>query len=493
MKRREFLKATGATLAAATFSDTLSAAPPRPPLNVLWFTVDDMNWSMPGFMGSEQAALNLTPNLDRLAASSHRFLHNRTTAPICQPSREAMMSGLIPHHSGALGFNPLHDGTPTLATVCKQHGYYLGGVHKLEHYKPDTSFPWDMAHPGTDRLPAQYLDGVKEAIVAAKAAGKPFLISCNDNDPHRPYYGSELAADMDHHETGPYAVAHPLQPEDVHVPSVLEPIPAVRLEWAQYCNNVQRLDVTLGKVLQVLVDEGVAGNTLILFNADHGMSFPFAKATVYDNGTRTPALLSWPGMGKPQVFEELTCNIDQFPTVLDILGLPKPPNLDGQSWLPLIQGKGKLVDRDFLVTHVNTVSSGAAYPMRCLQNSQYALIFEPWADGKLERHVDAMQGITFKAMDEAGKTDPRIAARVRQFLFGVQIAFYDLHTDPDQRHNLIDDPAHKAQIDLMKQRLLVYMQTTGDPLLDNFKTLLGGGSPVVIQPKRKHQKDVENL
>ena len=58
-----------------------------------------MNYSLPCFMGGKY---HLTPRLDALAAVSHRFIRNRTIAPICQPSREAMMTGLIPHHSGAL-------------------------------------------------------------------------------------------------------------------------------------------------------------------------------------------------------------------------------------------------------------------------------------------------------------------------------------------------------------------------------------------------------
>jgi len=90
---------------------------------------------MPGFMGDK---LGLTPNLDRLAAQSHCFVNNRTTAPICQPSREAMMTGRVPHRSGGLSFTPIYEGIPTMTTVLKDAGYYTSAIHKIEHMQPQS-------------------------------------------------------------------------------------------------------------------------------------------------------------------------------------------------------------------------------------------------------------------------------------------------------------------------------------------------------------------
>ncbi|MBZ5624769.1 MAG: sulfatase-like hydrolase/transferase [Acidobacteriia bacterium] len=104
---------------------------------------------------------------------------------------------------------------------------------------------------------------------------------------------------VDHHQTGTYKIARELQVEDIQVPSFLENLPDVRKEFAQYCNSTQRLDVSIGKVLDVLRASPEADNTIVVFTSDHGMPFPFSKATVYRNGTLTPALISWPSMGKP--------------------------------------------------------------------------------------------------------------------------------------------------------------------------------------------------
>ena len=200
--------------------------------------------------------------------------------------------------------------------------------------RPQSCFAWDFEVPGKDRNPLVYEQGVRDAIAKAAAAGKPFFVNCNMNDPHRPFYGSPEAAEMDHNQEGPYKIPREITPEQVTVPPFLEDLPLIRQELAQYWNSTQRLDISIGKVLQVLQDSGQYDRTVIIFSSDHGMPFPFAKATCYDNGSRTPFVISWPGMGHPAVFEDLTCNIDMLPTLLDILAISAPSDVDGRSYCP---------------------------------------------------------------------------------------------------------------------------------------------------------------
>ena len=103
--RRDFIKTAGGLilLAGATPWPEALAQPVAPPAsgkrpwNVLFMTADDMNGFMPGWMGNP---LKPTPNMDAFAATAHRFTDNHDAAPICQPSREAMLTGLWPHRSG---------------------------------------------------------------------------------------------------------------------------------------------------------------------------------------------------------------------------------------------------------------------------------------------------------------------------------------------------------------------------------------------------------
>ena len=103
------------TVVALGLAGATAAAADRPP-NVLFITADDMNADSPGWMGNP---LKLTPTLDRFAATAHRFVNQHVAAPICQPSRSAFMSGRVPHRNGALGFEPMREGTPSLVTVLR--------------------------------------------------------------------------------------------------------------------------------------------------------------------------------------------------------------------------------------------------------------------------------------------------------------------------------------------------------------------------------------
>lgn len=485
MRKRDFLKASVGASVMGCLTVASSANPavskdtsaPKRTYNLLFITVDDMNWSLPGFMGGKKG---LTPNLDKLASRSFRFVHCRTAVPICQPSREAMMTGLLPHHSGGTGFTPVYDGTPTLTSILRDHGYYTAGIHKIGHMMPESCFPWDYIRPGKDRSPKEYETQVRTAIERASAAGKPFFVNCNINDPHRPFYGSAKGDKVDHDEEGDYKVPHEIGPGEVTVPPFLDDLPPVRRELSQYWNSVQRLDISVGKVLKVLADTGHADDTVIFFSSDHGMPFPFAKATGYDSGSRTPALLSWPEMGSPREIADLTLNIDYLPTLLDIMGMPHPERLDGRSWLPLIKGEG-WEKRDYVVTYLNQLSSGVDYPTRVVQDARYALIFSPWSDGRLKYVSESMWGLTFAAMQDVAKTDAVMAARVEQLLVGTPYAFFDREADPGQRVNLIDRPEHQAKIKQMQEHLLREMERTVDPQLENFRIFLAGGKPKVTQ------------
>jgi N-sulfoglucosamine sulfohydrolase len=213
-------------------------------------------------------------------------------------------------------------------------------------------------------------------------------------------------------------------------------------------------------------------HTVIVVVSDHGMPFPFAKSTVYHNGPWCPVLLHYPGMGAPQVRDELTSSLDIMPTLFDILKVSSP-GLEGQSWIPLLHGEKQ--DRDHVFVQVTSLSSGKFFPQRLVQTKTGALLFSPWADGRNAYHSESMTGLTYKAMVAAGKSDPKIQQRVDQYIKGYPIAYYDLAKDPDQRHNAIDDPAYQDEVSRLQALLLDHMQKTDDPQLENFQTLSSGG------------------
>src|SRR5207249_3715296 len=187
-----------------------------------------------------------------------------------------------------------------------------------------------------------------QCLKGAADAHKPFFINVNITDPHRPFAGSnqtdaEEQTERKKRVSKNQASAAPVKmflESEVIVPAFLEDIPGVRKEVAQYFSSVRRLDQSFTGLLAALRASGQQSNTVIAFLSDHGMSFPFAKATIYRNGTWSPLLLKWPGMTKPFVNQtDMIASIDILPTVLELLNIAKPPGLDGRSFLPILRGE----------------------------------------------------------------------------------------------------------------------------------------------------------
>lgn len=472
----------GVLLALLVVAIQLGAAEAKAKFNLLIITADDMNADSVGWMGNP---LKLTPNVDALAATAHKFVNNHVTVPICQPGREALMTGRVPHRNGGLGFNPINLDVPTLVEVLKEQGYYTAAINKVVHMAPKEKFPWDHPFDGSGKNPKLFRTQMDEALTEAKTAGKPFFINANITDPHRPFYGSaqgqqKKAKKGKATEEGKAArktdegMVEPLTAEQVCTPKFLEDIPLARQEVAQYYTSIKRLDLTFGEIMAALKASGQEGQTVVLFMSDHGMSFPFSKASIYFNGTRSPVILRWPGMGNPQRHEEFTSSVDVMPTLLDVLDVKHPPGMDGRSWLPLLKGE-KQEGRDYVITHVNTVSSGKAFPQRCIRTKDFALMFHAWADGTTSFRVEAMNGLTYNALAEAGKTDGKIQSRVEQFIKGTPLAFYDSKNDPEERTNELTNPKFQKEIERLKKLLLTHMEKTKDPQTENFrKTALPG-------------------
>ena len=151
---------------------------------------------------------------------------------------------------------------------------------------------------------------------------------------------------------------------------------------------------------------------------------------------------------------------------MDATGLPLPAGLDGRSLVPLLKG-GDQAGRDFVFTQIDYTIGGPAKPMRCIQDGQYAYIFNAFSDGKF-KYKNNNEGLTFAAMEEAGKTDPAIQARVEMFRHRVPQEFYDLQKDPGCLKNLIQDPSQQAVAKKYQDRLRQWMIETHDHCLAAF-------------------------
>ncbi len=446
------------------------------PLNVLLITADDMNYDSLGVTGSKVAGIS--PNLDKLAAQGMRFENAHLAIAVCQPSRSALMTGLYPHRNGAMGFEPIKTDVPTLQESLHAAGYLNGIMAKVAHLAPQSKFCWDHVVEAKDlsngRDPVLYHQRSKEFFEKAKTEGKPFFLMANCQDPHRPFPGAErtaaqkakLVADIQ----GMEKASRYYKPEEITVPGFLPNLPDIRTEMAQYYTAAHRCDESVGQILLALKETGFEDNTVVVFLSDNGISMPFSKANCYRTSTRTPLIVRWPGKVKAGSVnsDALVCSTDFTPTVLDILGIKQIPGVDGRSFLPILKGK-KQDGRDQVFTVFNQTSARKDYPMRCLRTKKYSYIWNPWSDGKTVYMADGLTGLTFKAMQAAAASDPKIAARVKMCQYRVPEEFYDLQADPNEMNNLIADPKYKARIEEMRLALAKRMTDTKDPLVSLLK------------------------
>ncbi|XZE45135.1 sulfatase family protein [Pirellulaceae bacterium SH467] len=434
--------------------------------NLLLITADDLNGDAAQWSGSKHL---VTPNLDAFATTAHRFANHHVTISICQPGRAVLMTGRLPHRNGALGFQPIRQDIPTLVEILRQEGYFAGVIAKAAHMMPSSKFPWDsIGEQSLGKQPIGFSECFRAMVAQAKERNQPFFINANICDPHRPFITGNAKGKQDGNEA--LEGVRTFQPEEVSVPSFLEDLPPVRKEIAHYTASVSRFDRSLGLLLEELKSSGHDGDTIVVFLSDHGMSFPFSKATVYFNGTWSPLLIRIPGQSPAKEHRQFVSSVDAMPSLLELLRVPFPKGMDGRSWAPLLTGVEQ-PDRDFVITQVNTVSSGKSFAQRCIRTKDRALMFHAWSGGPNPFRVEAMSGLTFPAMNAS--TEPRIRARVEQLVHGEPLMLFDTSMDPTERVNLVRDPAHAGELQELSRKLLEQMRRSEDPLCDAFSDAAG--------------------
>ncbi|MCD6346527.1 MAG: sulfatase, partial [Bacteroidales bacterium] len=388
------------------------------------------------------------------------------------------LTGLFPHSNGAEGFEPIDIDVSTLPEQLKSIGYLNGILGKEIHHQPKDRFFWDYIpfvtekdsiwRSGNSRNPSMFYEYSARFFKMAKDQNKPFFLSANSHDPHRPFIGS-------HRDTLTWGdnmppVTRQYSPEEVEVMGYLPDIKDVRKEVAQYYGSVYRGDQSIGAVLHALDESGLADNTVVIFLSDHGASFPFSKAQCYLNSSKTPLIIRWPEKIRPGSVDSthFVTGIDLMPTIMEIVGLPMIPKLDGQSFLPLLHNK-KQRGREYAYSSFYQIFAKIRYPMRCLQNEDFGYIYNFWSDHQQEIRGDATGGLTWKAMIKAAETDPEIAKRVELYKYRVPEEFYNFKNDPDGLVNLVNDPAYSKELKKFRKKMLEMMKRYNDPAYEAFR------------------------
>jgi len=449
---------------AALFLSMVGLTAARP-LNILFFTADDMNFDSTAVFGGP--IKDLTPHVDQLASEGLRFEHAYSTVAVCQPVRQTMFCGLYPHRSGSMGFFGIKPDVRTLNEQLRDAGYLISRFGKGKHLQPSEKYCSDVGDDTISRHPSKLAEATRSFLRKAREQGRPFFHNVNCYDPHRPFIGMKGHDDLAEGE----APSRYIKTEEItKVPGFLEDLPEIRRELAGYYTNVRRLDDALGAVLAVLKEEGFADNTLVVFyGGDHGMSFPFGKSNNYENSSRGALIVRWPGVTKPGSIDRthMVSTLDFTPTLLELAQLPAIPNLDGRSFLPALKGE-TMPGWDRVFTVYNAAFGNNWLPMRCVRTKQRSYIWNAWSNGTKKYHTENMAGLTWKSILAAAETNPAIKARTDLYTFRVPEEFYDLSNDRFERNNLIADSKYQTEIESMRNELLSVMQRTEDPFAEAF-------------------------
>ena len=301
--------------------------------NVIMFTWHDAG----DWFGCYGATTVNTPHIDRLARSGVRFANNFSACAICSPSRASIATGMHCQRHGVMTLtnNPLenriHPHIPHVAKRMKALGYrsaLFGTQHEAAHEHTDQVMGFDEQF-ATDPWPSSDLLAhyVKRWLLAQAGEERPFYAQIGTFDAHlnRFYNGKPPRPDE------PYPPVQDTS-KGLYLPPYLGGSEADQATVATLQGLLQRGDLLMGAVLDGLAAAGLADNTIIVMNVDHGVGLARAKGTCYDAGNKTAWIISAPGrLPAGHVVEALTSHIDVLPTLWELLDQPAIAGLDGVS------------------------------------------------------------------------------------------------------------------------------------------------------------------
>jgi arylsulfatase A-like enzyme len=239
--------------------------------------------------------------------------------------------------------------------------------------------------------------------------------------------------------------------DDVLPLPFLEDTQGLREDLTMFYADITAMDRAVGRILQALEEAGLAENTLVIFTTDHGEAFPRAKATLYDSGLRTSLIMRWPaGFPGERVLKPMVSNVDVLPTVLQAAAIEVPGDVEGRSFMPLLQN-AKYESRHMVFAEKNTMPSD---PKRCILTERYKYI-RNYGDGAW------YQAPTDVEVTRSASSLPR-----RYLEPAPEVELYDLAADPTEEENLAGKAAYSDVEEALGSELAGLMKRTGDPLLE---------------------------
>ncbi len=438
--------------------------------NVVFILTDDQRWDAMSCMGNPYLH---TPNIDRLAAEGILFKNHFCTTSLCSPSRASILGGLYAHTHGVVNnFTDYPRNLPTFPRQLQKAGYQTAYIGKWHMGEDDDSKRPGFDHFVTHRGQGKYFDtefraddgerrvipGYYTTVVTEMATDwlkhvdpdRPFLLMMGHKAPHSFYVPEPKYEHVFDDVRIPYpASAFELDDKPTWIKQRLTTwhgIYGPLFEWRKdfpdtsaagmvafenmtraYWGTIMSVDDSVGRIYDQLYRMGELDNTLFIFtsdngllNGEHGM---VDKRTAHEPSIRIPLVVRFPPLVSPKlpkVVEAQTLTVDFAPSILDICGVDPLPKVQGKSWKKLVAGG----DDEWRTAWYYEYNYEKQFPytpnVRAIRTDEWKYIHYPPGDGSPDKHMAEL---------------------------------YNLRNDPEERHNLIDDPAFAPVLHELRTQL----------------------------------------
>ncbi len=402
--------------------------------NIIWLVSEDNN----PYLGCYGDKLARTPTLDSLAKDGILYEHCHTM-PVCAPSRFSIISGMYPASCGpanqmrAQGKIPswLHGFPKFLRDV----GYFTSNNAKTDYNSP-ISIPeiWDECG--------------KKAHWRHRKPGQPFFAVFNCEITHESCLHPERMKND--------GVPRITNPKDVRIPAYQPDTPEFRKDRAYYYDCMAKMDSFEANLIQQLKDDGVYEDTIIFYYGDNGGILPRSKRFLYDTGTHVPLIIHFPkkyqnlAPAQPGArVDGAVSFLDFAPTVMSLAGIQPKDYMEGYALAgPFKKEHGKYIyaARDRMDGTLDMCRTVKDEKFCYIKNYNPHLPYGIWEQYQFRT-------ASYQAWQRLHDEGKLTGLPAKFFEPKPAEELYDTPNDPDEVHNLADDPKYKNNLDRMRAAL----------------------------------------
>jgi len=455
----------------AVATDTL---PPERP-NILWISAEDLSPRMAAYGDSTIS----TPNLDRLANEGIVFEHAYTTAGVCAPARNAIITGRYQTSNGGhnmrtmgntypeqTGLPESYNSVPPASVRCFPEYLRAAGYYTSNNVKTDYQFT---------APPTVWDESSDTATWRNRPEGKPFFSVMNFTTTHE----SQIWKRAD----------NPMRadPKKVTLPPYYPDTEISRQDVARHYSNLSELDDQIGEIFDKLEEDGLMDNTIIFFWGDHGDGLPFYKREIYRRGIHIPLIVRFPDKKDAgSRNKEFISAIDLGPTVMSLAGLETPSQMHGRAFL----GEHKAEKGRDLIFAARDRLDSEYDRVRSVMDGRYQYIrnFRPqkplYMDIQYRKSIPTMRMLLeMREKDELNEEQSFWFKETKP-----EEELYDWVEDPYQLNNLAGEAEHAETIKKLRSAMDEWLIDTEDlggvPEKELVEQMWNGGDsqPVTARP-----------